>query len=195
VPKTSVKTCRIKGCGRYVDANGLCRPHRHREKQYGKPEAGPPLPPKIGTRVPCKVPGCPNFATATKGLCHAHHMRLKRNGNVGLKVPLRLPRGKAAHKAAEAPHYCVIDRDLLEYILVKLDYVKIKLKSGTTILFADDYEVEAWKAIEASRPVPSEWVLKVPHHGSAHHRDLRGIIDRMKNGEADPPQGSNGHPA
>jgi hypothetical protein len=185
--KTSAKTCRIQGCGRYIDAKGLCRPHRLREKEYGDPEAGPQLPPRIGTRVPCKVPGCPNLATATKGLCHAHSMRLKRKGDLDPGSPLHRPRGKAARKAAEAPHYCVIGRDQLEFMLVKLYHDKFKREcenskpeSDKIILVIEPNELEAWRAFQASRPVPVEWTIHVSQEVADRFQELRGQIAGMK---------------
>jgi hypothetical protein len=165
--KTSAKTCRIQGCCRYVDANGLCRPHRTREKEYGDPEAGPPVPPKIGTRIPCKVPGCPNFATATKGLCHAHHMRLKRKGDVGLNAPLKLPRGKAARKDPDAPAYCIVDADLMVDVLAHLARFKgladrrgifiVSCKTQVEPCDSDEESIRRFhEALQAGRPVPDD---------------------------------------
>jgi hypothetical protein len=210
MPKISVKTCRISGCRRQVDASGLCRPHRIREKQYGDPEAGEPLPPKIGTRVPCNVPGCRNLAPATMRLCQAHRMRLKRKGDAGLETPLYRPRGKAAQIAAQAPHYCVIDSNVLKHLLEKLVLVKNLLKTGPEVaiidagvdqksegirvLLADDAESEAWEALLASRPVPAEWgysyLITKHHHGSAGLTELRESHDRMKQQATELPKDS-----
>jgi hypothetical protein len=214
VPKTrietSVKTCRVEGCGRLVDANGLCRPHRQREKQYGDPEAGPALPPRIGTRVPCKVPGCRNFATTTKALCPAHCMRLKRKGDVGLEDPLRQPRGKATHNTAKTQTLVKTTNDTSKpqvcFLAVTcppeeaLDSVKrfgtlideFIRWSGSEMPIQNPGDEEEFlrrfsEALRMSPQLPALLMVMVINRGGAYQwLDLREIIDRMMQGSTDP---------
>lgn len=77
--RRSTRTCSVQGCPKTVEAFGLCRGHRERQKR-GRPVEGPLRVPKRD----CDVKGCtkPHFG---RGYCNTHYARWKKG------IPLDMP--------------------------------------------------------------------------------------------------------
>lgn len=74
-------TCKIKDCGRAIDARGWCRGHYQRWRKYGDPLAGGPIKQPPSIPPPCAVETCSRSAH-TRGLCPTHYQRLRQHGDV-----------------------------------------------------------------------------------------------------------------
>lgn len=98
-----METCSIKGCGRAVNARGLCGSHYLRWRKHGDPLKGGLLPSRKGS--PCSIKGCKSGATS-RGWCGLHYQRWKTTGDpLGVK---EWTRNGAPSISSDGP--CLIER-------------------------------------------------------------------------------------
>lgn len=71
--------CAVDGCGKPVQAKGLCTKHYQRQRRHGSPTVA--LRPRY-EGVECSVDGCGRQAYSN-GLCRLHYDRTARDGETG----------------------------------------------------------------------------------------------------------------
>jgi len=86
--------CRIENCGRPHSSNGLCSPHRRREK-LGLP-VDCEIPRRARQKNTCRVDGCERTAEAQE-LCDAHYQRLMRGRPIDGPIRLMHSRDGSGH--------------------------------------------------------------------------------------------------
>lgn len=83
--------CRIEGCERPIDCNGLCHAHDQRVRRNGDADADTP----VGRRrqgPECSVEGCEREPYA-RSWCQTHYRRWLNHGDVRADVPIRVVDG------------------------------------------------------------------------------------------------------
>lgn len=76
-----MKSCRIEGCSKDVDSNGLCKTHASRLRRTGDPMGVRKIASR-GTKV-CIFPGC-DQPHSSHGLCRGHRVRQIKYGDPAL---------------------------------------------------------------------------------------------------------------
>lgn len=74
------RTCIISGCGRRVDANGMCGMHWQRQYTHGDPNHEP-FSGALKNSVKCRFPGCER-PYAARDWCKSHYDRHKATGDI-----------------------------------------------------------------------------------------------------------------
>ncbi len=128
------KTCRVDGCNRSVEGDGLCSGHYQQQKQ------GRPLAPlrRGRPRHTCGFPGCGKDVKA-HGLCTGHYKQSRRGSPLSSLKPCRKDgfvdkRGYRVRSAPGHPNaYGAKKRIITEHVLVMAQVLGRPLRRGENV--------------------------------------------------------------